>query len=198
MKNPAVALVVAVALCLPAFADNVISTIGFTLPDGTTALPASGSFSYDPDSGYSDFIVHRAGLTFDLRSSPNAPLTEEDSPAGCASGPADYRYGYFIMTRTASGCGAQYAWTGLYYGAEFTEITVILNVGSPQYQVLASNPFDRDASTPSKPSAPPKAQAVVMAASGTRTSPSVRPATRTTPSEEPQGRQRLRYRRSTN
>jgi hypothetical protein len=61
------------ALQLSTLATPINYTINFSLASGTIA-PTSGSFTYDPDVGFSNFIVVWDGITFDLTASANAPL----------------------------------------------------------------------------------------------------------------------------
>jgi hypothetical protein len=130
MRSPSVVLLLAGILSLPAFADPVTYRIDFT--GGSvkgTPLPF-GSFTYDPNVGFSDFLVTWDGVTFDLTSSANAPELATDPATGCDSAAPDYQYGFIFVTQTATGCTvpAQYAWSGMYLGGSGAQFTLVLNV----------------------------------------------------------------------
>ena len=79
--RPACFLLVLMACTFPAIADPVTYDITFTggfygqsgalIPDA----PQSGSFSYDPATGFSNFIVDAGMLSFDLTAAANANPT---------------------------------------------------------------------------------------------------------------------------
>ncbi|MCX6633256.1 MAG: PEP-CTERM sorting domain-containing protein [Candidatus Solibacter sp.] len=152
MKNLAVSLVLAAAFSLPVFAGAVKSNINFALPEGAP-LPTSGSFNYDPAAGFSDFLVQWAGVTFDLTSAANGMTLTADPPTGCgpSDGSAGHQYAYVLMTQTATGCDARYAWSGVYYGLGMAQLSFILNPGgssSSQDLLIAMTLFPPDESTP--------------------------------------------------
>lgn len=50
--------------------------------------PQSGSFNYDPQSGFSNFVIQYQGESFDLTASANAPTLCNPSGQNCSSGNA--------------------------------------------------------------------------------------------------------------
>src|SRR5215469_1023406 len=64
--------------------------------------PSSGSFTYDPSTGFSAFIVQWDGVTFDLTSAANAPL--QFGTTGCDGEGSTPQYGFIIMAEIATGC----------------------------------------------------------------------------------------------
>jgi len=95
--------------CLPGQAAPVTYNVHFTLDRGTQ-LPASASFTYDPNSGFSDFLVVWNSLTFDLTPEANAPQVVP--PTGCQGEASNYQFGFILMSQSAAGCTPQYFWQG--------------------------------------------------------------------------------------
>jgi hypothetical protein len=101
------ALLLFAASAEPTFADSTEYKITFIIlstgSPGENTAPPTGSFTYDPSIGFSNFLVMWDGLTFNLTAAANDPLINEVS--GCngeaAGGPA---YGFSIMTQTLTGC----------------------------------------------------------------------------------------------
>lgn len=129
MKGPIVGLLVAGVFSLPAFADPVTYQIDFTGGSVMNSTP-SGSFVYGPNVGFSDFLVHWDGVTFDFTSSANAPELATDPATGCDSAASDYQYGFIFMSQTATGCAApaHYAWGSQFFGGTGAQLAFILNV----------------------------------------------------------------------
>jgi hypothetical protein len=99
-------------LAMPALAGTLYN-INFTLTtliEGSPVLP-TGSFTYDPVTGFSAFIVHWDGVDFDLTSSANSPHLSPIS-TGCASRASTPQYGFAIMSETVAGCSSA-GWVGL-------------------------------------------------------------------------------------
>lgn len=88
-------------------ATPITYNIEFTTSFGTG--PSSGSFTYDPSTGFSDFIVQWDGVTFNLTSAANAPLLGTRS-TGCDHRGSTPQYGFIIMSQSATGCNVSYAW----------------------------------------------------------------------------------------
>src|SRR5260370_20079604 len=84
--------------------------INFTTNSGGPT-PTSGSFTYDPGTGFSAFVVIWDGFTFDLTSPANAPSLSAVS-TGCTSRASTQQYGFIIMSEAASGCTPSYNWSG--------------------------------------------------------------------------------------
>jgi hypothetical protein len=80
--------------------------IQFTTTFGTA--PSSGSFTYDPSTGFSAFLVQWDGVTFDLTSAANAPV--QFGSTGCNSEGSTPQYGFIIMAQLATGCNVSYSW----------------------------------------------------------------------------------------
>lgn len=110
------------------FADPINYTITFDAPAGfSVGVLPSGSFTYDPNVGFSNFVVDWADNTFDITASANAPALATDPPTGCDSAASDPQYGSLLITQSATGCAAQYGWLGIYDAQEF-QITLVLEV----------------------------------------------------------------------
>jgi len=104
-------LLIASVLSLPALADNY--TINFTQIAMGGVAPTSGSFTYVPGTGFSNFVVVWSGLTFDLTSSANAPQVFGNNV--CTSQGSTPTFGFIIMSQIASCPGASsivYDWIG--------------------------------------------------------------------------------------
>jgi hypothetical protein len=144
MKNFAVALLVAAGLSLPAFATPALYIINLTytgyapLPDGLAPPPIFGSFVYDPDAtaldgitpaGFLSFNVNWEGQVFDFASAANNLTLTADPPTGCGPATGGSQYAFLLMTQTAAGCDAKYAWSGLYYSTGFALFSFVLNPG---------------------------------------------------------------------
>src|ERR1700704_2966518 len=70
MRNLILVLIASAVLFVQAASASTIYTINFS---GGLPNPTSGSFTYDPVSGFSDFIVAWDSFTFDLTAGANAP-----------------------------------------------------------------------------------------------------------------------------
>jgi hypothetical protein len=122
----------------PVFADSTEYTITFiplsTSSPGDNTAPPTGSFTYDPSTGFSNFVVLWDGLTFNLTAAAKNPLI--NSASGCngeaAGGPA---YGFSILMQTLTGCSTStldYNWA---VGVDFpptnpTNAAINIGVGS--------------------------------------------------------------------
>jgi hypothetical protein len=109
-------------------ADPINYEITFSAPPGDSlgVLP-SGSFTYDPSVGFSNFLVDWADNTFDITSSANEPALASDPATGCDSAASDPQYGFLLITQSATGCAAQYGWLGIYDAEEF-DLDLVLEV----------------------------------------------------------------------
>src|SRR5262249_36580797 len=108
MKNLILVLIAAAALFIQAASAATIYTINFS---GGSPLPTSGSFTYDPVSGFSNFSVVWDNFTFDMTAAANAPSISGTGCSGEASTPS---YGFAIMSQSLAGCTASptYFWRG--------------------------------------------------------------------------------------
>ena len=108
-KSSVLCVLLATALSLPMLASPIDYTITFTTTSGSPP-PMSGSFTYDPVTGFSNFVVMWDGLTFDETVAANAPLVMDACNAQSSS-PA---YGFEIMSETVPGCpsSTMYTWEG--------------------------------------------------------------------------------------
>jgi hypothetical protein len=99
-----------------ALAQNVNSpqgpkTYAIDFTGKNVILPNSGSFTYDPAMGFSNFQVQWFGATFDFTAAAN-------NASGCSSsGPA---LGFALLSQSLSGCRsgsfAPYSWSGIERG----------------------------------------------------------------------------------
>src|SRR5581483_316518 len=80
-------------------AYNIVFNIKYGGPTPT------GSFVYDPATGFSNFIVQWNGLTYNLTAPANNPIANGSVTTACSgvSGPA---LGWAIMSQTVSGCAS--------------------------------------------------------------------------------------------
>ena len=107
MKRVGVFLLLSIGfLVMRSQAAQITYSIEFTTSFGTA--PSSGSFTYDPSTGFSAFIVQWDGVTFDLTSAANAPL--QFGSTGCDSEGSTPQYGFIIMSQIATGCNVSYMW----------------------------------------------------------------------------------------
>ena len=107
MQRVGVLLLLSVGfLVMRSQAAQITYNIEFTTTSGTA--PSSGSFAYDPSTGFSAFIVQWEGVTFNLTSAANAPL--QFGSTGCDSEGSTPQYGFIIMAQIATGCNVSYAW----------------------------------------------------------------------------------------
>lgn len=97
-----------VILAVPSLAGTLYD-ISFTLTSGPN-VPTSGSFTYDPVSGFSAFVVVFDSVAFDLTSAANAPFLTGST--GCNSRASNQQYGFIIMSESATGCTPVYDWLG--------------------------------------------------------------------------------------
>jgi hypothetical protein len=124
MKRFAIALLAAVVFLPPLSAAPVLYSLGFTGPD---PLPTAGAFLYDPATGFSNFTVGWAGVTFDLTASANAPSVM--TPGLCPASASDHAYGFLIMTQGVTGCDAQYGWAAFSVGGALFSFLVANTYG---------------------------------------------------------------------
>jgi hypothetical protein len=130
LKTLAVSLLAAAALSLPSYAAEIDYNIDFSLSQYSVLLPTSGSFGYDPAVGFTNFIVNWDGESFDLTSAANNLTLTADPPTGCGPATGGYQYAFLLMTRTATGCDAHYAWGGTNAGFfGYDQFSFILNPG---------------------------------------------------------------------
>ena len=104
-------------------------TIQFTGESVMSAPLPTGSFTYDPAAGFSNFLVSWNGALIDMTSSANAPELAPDPPTGCASAGPTHQYGFLLISQAATGCTvpAQYLW-GALYSSGVAQFQFILNV----------------------------------------------------------------------
>jgi hypothetical protein len=109
MRRLVLLSIAAAALCLPAVKAGTLYTINFS---GGSPNPTSGSFTYDPSTGFSNFTVVWEGSTIDLTASANAPAISGTGCGGEASTPA---YAFAIMSQAVTGCptAPTYGWLGV-------------------------------------------------------------------------------------
>jgi hypothetical protein len=152
IKTLAISLLAIVAVSLPAHATAIEYSIDFTLSEFSVLLPTSGSFDYDPTVGFTNFIVNWDGQTFDLTTAANDLTLIADPPTGCGPTGSGYQpaYAFQILTGTAAGCDAHYAWAGTnsdFLG--YDEFSFVLNPGGTsrsqdviaQENPISSGPF---------------------------------------------------------
>jgi hypothetical protein len=100
-------------------------------------MPASGSFTYDPLAGFSNFLVVWNGATYDLTAAANSPTILS---AGCPGEAATPQFGFALMTASPAACpgsvsglGAPYPngfiWQGNTYYTPSFEFDVFTNSG---------------------------------------------------------------------
>jgi len=130
MRSFLTALLLTGALALSASCAPILYRIEFSGESAIGSPLPSGSFVYDPDVGFSDFLVNWNGVTLDLTSSANAPQLASDPATGCDLAASDPQYGFIIMTQSAAGCTspAQYAWAGDFLGGSYARLLFTLNV----------------------------------------------------------------------
>ncbi len=139
-------VLVGAATCLPALATPVDYHISFTISSVSGLSAPSGSFSYDPSAGFSNFIVQWESAIFDFTSSANAPMLAAAPPTGCASAASNHQYGFLLITQAASGCAAGYVWSGQYWGQidptnGYAQMFFILGVGGAQDEIATDDFF---------------------------------------------------------
>ena len=128
-KTLAILVLAAAAFSLPASA-SAIYNINFGLSQGTP-LP-TGSFDYDSGSGFTNFTVNWDGQSFDFTPVANGMTLTADPPTGCGPTTSGVQpaYAFQLMTQTAAGCNAVYAWMGVYSPmGGYATFAFILNPG---------------------------------------------------------------------
>ena len=85
--------------------------------DNGAGPDASGSFTYDVTTGFSNFIVVWSGFPFDLTASANAP-TLGGGNSHCAGRASTAAYSFFMLQQSTTGCdsGTFYFWQGNEFG----------------------------------------------------------------------------------
>ncbi len=132
LSRCALAALVLFASCGSLFASSVNYDINFSAPPGfSVGVLPSATFTYDPNAGFSNFIVDWANNDFDITSFANAPSPLATTGCNSSSTP---QYGFLIITQS-TGC-EQYSWGGMYYALEF-DIFFTLTVGNTQDEILA-------------------------------------------------------------
>jgi hypothetical protein len=102
-------LLMAAACSLPMYASQLY-TLTFTTTIGAPA-PVSGSFTYDPVAGFSNFLVVWDGITFNETAGANSPILY--APTGCTGEASTATFGLAIMAMTAANCPTpSYSWSG--------------------------------------------------------------------------------------
>jgi len=89
----------------------------FSSAQQSSVAPVSGSFNYDPVSGFSDFMVDWNGVLFDLTDEANAPNVTGTLPPCAATGAA---LSFQLLTRNdclAEVSGASFQWLGVTAGS---------------------------------------------------------------------------------
>jgi hypothetical protein len=133
------AAVLCLILAMPSTAGTLYN-INFTLTtliEGSPVLP-TGSFAYDPVTGFSAFIVHWDGVDFDLTSSANSPHLSPTS-TGCASRASTPQYAFAIMSEALGGCPG-YGWVGLVTAGGDTFFAFFV-AGSMNYDTIVAQPI---------------------------------------------------------
>jgi hypothetical protein len=111
MKTLFLLLVAVAAGWAPALADPVTYDINFSTTSGSPA-PGSGSFTYDPSVGFSDFIVDWDGITFNLTNAANAPTQSKSEQGHCSGSVSTPATGFSIISQELTGCAglSTYEW----------------------------------------------------------------------------------------
>jgi len=89
----------------------------FSNSQQSSLAPVSGSFNYDPVSGFSDFMVDWNGVLFDLTDEANAPNVTGTLPPCAATGAG---LAFQMLTRDdclADVSGASFQWLGVTAGS---------------------------------------------------------------------------------
>ena len=89
----------------------------FSSAQQSSVAPVSGSFNYDPVSGFSDFMVDWNGVLFDLTDEANAPNVTGTLPPCAATGAG---LSFPMLTRDdclADVSGASFQWLGVTAGS---------------------------------------------------------------------------------
>jgi hypothetical protein len=133
----------------PLRADLLNYTITFTTMQSLQPETPTGSFSYDPSAGFSNFLVDFGDATFDLTSFANAPALAADPPTGCDAASSSYQYGFLLLNQSVTGCTAGYVWDANYYGnLGYAQFFFILGVEPSQDEIAAAATFPQDIVTP--------------------------------------------------
>jgi hypothetical protein len=105
------------SISVPAFSAAVSYSIVFTGsatdPLGAAVPLPTGSFTYDPAAGFSNFILYWQGAAIDLTPMANSPSIATSPATGCASADHTPAYGFLMVSQTAA-CDTtpQYGWMG--------------------------------------------------------------------------------------
>ena len=118
-KTPALLLALLLSAGMSGSALASLSHWDFTFSSAqqSSLAPVSGSFNYDPVSGFSDFMVDWNGVLFDLTDEANAPNVTGTLPPCAATGAA---LSFQLLTRNdclAEVSGASFQWLGVTAGS---------------------------------------------------------------------------------
>ena len=118
-KTPAFLLALLLSAGMSGSALASLSHWDFTFSSAqqSSVAPVSGSFNYDPVSGFSNFMVDWNGVLFDLTDEANAPNVTGTLPACAATGAG---LSFQMLTRDdclADVSGASFQWLGVTAGS---------------------------------------------------------------------------------
>jgi hypothetical protein len=103
----AILFLVVTTFSVPLRATPTTYLINFTATSGVA--PTSGSFIYDPSTGFSNFTVVWEGVSIDLTFSAGNPFV---ASTGCTNEAATPAYGFIIISKSATGCASPtYFWS---------------------------------------------------------------------------------------
>jgi len=119
-KTPALllALLLSSGMSGSALASSSHWDFTFSSAQQSSVAPVSGSFNYDPVSGFSDFMVDWNGVLFDLTDEANTPNVTGTLPPCAATGA---RLSFQMLTRNdclADVSGASFQWLGVSAGRD--------------------------------------------------------------------------------
>ena len=160
-------LLAAATLSMPLRAAPTTYRINFTTQSGTA--PTSGSFTYDPSTGFSNFIVVWNGQTYNLTSAANSPTSP--TPTGCPNEAPTSAYGFIIMSQTPTCPGGRYNWLGI--PSSPSSFGFVVDLGSGDDDIVSSGPGSSGATsfggwsiTPETPPATPAPASLILALIG--------------------------------
>lgn len=135
MRTLIVLFVSGTAFFAPVAGAATMYTIDFS---GGSPNPTSGSFTYDPSTGFSNFIVVWEGVSVDLTANANAPYVA--NATGCSGEASTPAYGFAIMSQALTGCPTTpvYVWQGM-----LTPATGGFSTGSFGFIALSGSPVQK-------------------------------------------------------
>jgi PEP-CTERM motif len=119
------------AFSLPMFASPITYNITFTTTTGLA--PTSGSFTFDPVTGFTNFLVLWDGITFNETASANAPNV--GLTTGCMGEASTPAYGFMLMQKALVGCNG----VPVYTWSKFTNFNTEF-----QFKAAIATPFGQD------------------------------------------------------